>query len=141
MPLAEHHRPGAVALVAVPLTNAIRFQRFPRYGGREITRQRIAAAKRALTKQVEDAGLFGGHVAAEQPTLLERVQSIDAGVADFGYAMRMERARKWRELRAWLAALRAEERSKLLTRWRDSDYPGEPLMMRIVLQKWRSDAQ
>lgn len=128
-------RPDAVRLGNVPVPASPWFDRYQRAERSGVTPHRLAMASRALQRQVEKAGLFGGHVAASQPTPLQRVEVADGRAAQIELDMRLRRAAGWRECRRRLRDLPPAMRLDVLERWNRRIYPGNPEHLLMILKK------
>lgn len=103
----------------------MRHSKYGRAERREITPRRVAAAKVAIQREIERAGLFADEFVTQRDPLA-RVNRNEDGVLAWTQAMRATRARMWRAARRRLRALPARERSAVYERWQLGPYPGTP---------------
>lgn len=97
--------------------SALKFTTMQRPRRREVTAQRISAARRALARKVERAGLFGEHIAAELPTPEERIAGFDEAGEAFVREQRREEAKNRRASLAELETLPLELRGHAALRF------------------------
>ena len=102
----------------------LRFSRFPRYRAGAPTKQRLAAARRAIEREREAVGLFPELAPQETPE--ERIARIDDELAAHWQRMRDHQATRWRRARRWLYSLPPEQMDQILSEWRSCGWPGSP---------------
>lgn len=93
---------------------------------RGATPRRLAAARRALQREVDRMPLFADDVRKAQPTPEQRILNHDNGWAQAIKEMRKSHARKWLEGRQLLRSLPEQQRKTLLAEWNAAQYPGDP---------------
>lgn len=126
--LVEASRPGCIRLVSrlTPPTLAFDRQRRSIKDRPGITPRRIAAAKRALSKEVEAAGLFGYLLAPTQPTPEERCHQFDVAIEENSRDRRKKAAEGWWECRRLLRQFPPEARAMAMFNWGVKWQPKEP---------------
>jgi hypothetical protein len=134
-------RPGAVRLVDVPTPTRFAWARYHDPAPRPITRRRLAAAERRLRIERDKTPLFAEHVAAEQPTPEQRIAAHDAQQAEYRRRDRRQWAAQWRECRAQLAAMPADQRPQFLLAWNNGYQPKDPVSLLDALRTWRIEHQ
>lgn len=89
--------------------------------------QRLAAAKRALKKERERAGLFGEEL-MRFTTINERISIMEDGKKDFIRRMRGSDARELQEIREKFSKLSDETQDELIAYWnsKGKNYPRKP---------------
>jgi len=105
----------------------MRFTPFPKVGPDDVrvTPQRLAAAKRALQRERERAGMFVEELGPRE-TPEERIARQDAAWVAHWQRMRDRYARAWRDARRLLVSPPAEQRRQLRAEWRTCGWPGTP---------------
>ena len=103
----------------------MRFQRQSRYVETTPVNspQKVAAAKRAIKRKVEAAGLFAHEVTE---TVDSRLTSNQQAKYNHEQERRDYTAKKWREARRRLNALPPISRAGALYYWNTGTYPGTP---------------
>ena len=89
------------------------------------TVRRLAAAKRALSREQERYALFADQVAAEQETPQERIDRFDQRVLNQDRGHRDLAAKQWRWGRRQLDAVPAQTKAEILRAWNRSFAPPE----------------
>ncbi|MFB3816175.1 MAG: hypothetical protein ACE147_00810 [Candidatus Methylomirabilales bacterium] len=100
----------------------MRFSRFPRSFQRPITARRLAAARKAIQRERDKAGLFAFELPKVTPE--ERCKAWDKGADEWWTHLRDFNAKQWREGRRILFAMPAERRRTIVERWNAAPYPG-----------------
>lgn len=139
--LASVVRPGSVRLVDRPCPRAPKFERGLRWRERSSSKQRLAAAKKALANERERAGLFGDQVAATQPTPEDRIAAIDSGLEQSHAEDRTRTAQQWRQARRTLRALPEAVRGPLLFRWNAGGWPKHAVYLLGMLRTATTKAE
>lgn len=103
----------------------MRFAPFPRFERPAVTKQRIAAAARAIQRERERAGLFVDELGPRE-TPEERVARLDQEAAAYWQRLRDGHARAWREARRQLYDLPEEQKRAILDVWQRGVYPATP---------------
>jgi hypothetical protein len=103
-----------VRLVDVPAQAFLKIHHVPRWGNRDVSKARIRAAEKAISKQVNNAGLFAAAEKELQPTPEERIKRADEEAMRQQQARRQVYAQQWREARARLADLPADDRAMVI---------------------------
>src|SRR5690606_42040294 len=105
----------------------MRFTPFPKVGPDDVrvTPQRLAAAKRALQRERERAGMFVEELGPRE-TPEEHIARQDAAWVAHWQRMRDRYARAWRDARRLLFSLPAEQQRQLRAEWRTCGSPGPP---------------
>jgi hypothetical protein len=121
-------RPGAIRLTEVAEPTALRFRRWPRHPGHVngVNPQRLSAARKALAKEREKAGLFCHLVAATQPTAEQRIATTDLGIETRFREERFDRARCWKDARAKLRGIPEPNHCSVIFAWNMSSCPADP---------------
>ena len=136
------NRDNCVRLADAEAPHGIRFRRAGRARvNKGVTPLRLSAAKRAMAKQVEKAGLFGHMVAAEQPTPEERIERLDKASDEWAQDRRDYSAVRWRRARAVLLTLTEEARARCLFHWSVCGCPGHPEFLLDHLRKYTESGQ
>lgn len=112
---------------------AVRFDRYPRYLA-QATKQRLAAAKRAIQRERDAVPLFPELAPQETPE--ERIARVDAEVAAYWQRMRDHRAKQWRKARRWLYSMPEEQRKQILAEWETCQWPGSPEYLLTFMRWW-----
>ena len=119
---------------------AIRFIRFLRPKRRGISRQRLAAAKRAIASKVADAKsmlpMFRDEALAEIPTPEERIESFDDRMAEYWQNMRDLHAKHWIEARHRLRLMDATDLTRCVTAWNASAQPASSTFFLEFVKRW-----
>jgi hypothetical protein len=123
------NRPGNAKLTDMPSPTSIRRNRHRHLKGRlQIMRprtpRRMAAARQAIQRDVERAGLFAAVVPVQTPEA--RLDRLETGLYQQWRDDRVRRAAKWRECRQILRGLPTEARAGLLLSWNESGCSAEP---------------
>lgn len=111
----------------------IRYEDIPEWNNR-----RIAAAKRALKKERERAGLFGEELMRFK-SVEERQTQINERSYDFVHRMREYDTRTWREARAYYYSLSKEGRLETKQYWEGSRSPKEAFRFADLITQLRRD--
>jgi len=121
-------RPDAIRLTEVAEPTGIRFRRCPRHTGHVngINPRRLSAARKALAKERETAGLFAHLVARTQPTPEQRIATTDLNTETAFCEERVARARDWKSVRVKLRAIPEPLRHTVIFEWNVAGCPGEP---------------
>lgn len=90
---------------------------------RGIAPRRLAAAKRALTKERQKRPLFADQIEEEQGSPEERIDRIDQSMIDYDQGHRDLAAKHWRQGRRMLKEVTEETRADLIERWNASSIP------------------
>jgi hypothetical protein len=104
--------------------------RFDRYPGKTLGRdgkpskQRLTAAKKSLQRQRDKTPLFAAEIASEQPTPEERIAELDRNAEAWLDGMRALVAKSWRDSRAKLRSLPADQAFAILAEWQYGYLPG-----------------
>jgi hypothetical protein len=92
---------------------------------RGLTPRRLAAARRALSRERDRYALFADEVAAEQETPEQRIDRFDLRMLEQEQAHRDLAAKHWRWGRRQLEAVSEEIRDQILSDWNKAWTPSE----------------
>ena len=92
---------------------------------RGMTPRRLAAARRALTRERERYALFSDEVAADQESPEQRIDRFDQRSLRQDQGHRELAAKHWRWGRRQLEAVEAETRDQILHAWNRSMIPAD----------------
>jgi hypothetical protein len=95
----------------------LKITRGARIGIRGATQGRLLAAKRAIEKQIQNAGLFSEMAKASAESPEQRIANIDEWHAEMRQGLRDIEARQWREVRKTLAKLPERDRAYVVYRF------------------------
>lgn len=104
----------------------------------EWNNRRIGAAKRALKREREKAGLFGEEL-MRFTSVEERKSQINQSSTDFVERMRKLDARFWREGRAFYYSLPKEEREEIRAYWEKVPYRKEGMRFASLMTQLKRD--
>ena len=111
---------------------------FFKYEKKEWSSRRIAAAKRALKKEKEKAGLFGEELMNFR-SIDERISQIDKAKFESIQKFRDYEARTIRELRKDFRALSYEDKKDVIEYWNKSHIPKVPFRFASLLNNLKID--
>jgi hypothetical protein len=97
---------------------------------REWTHLRVKAAERAVRREADKMALFPE--LRRVRSVEERMEQMDARSDLITRRLRAGRAAMWREARAFLRALPAADRERLLAKWNTRFMPGGPAQLLSV---------
>ena len=104
----------------------------------EWNNRRIGAAKRALKREREKAGLFGEEL-MRFTSVEERKSQINQASTDFVERMRRLDAQFWREGRAFYYSLSKEEREEIMAYWEKVPYRKEGMRFASLMTQLKRD--
>ena len=93
----------------------MRFTPYPRGGRRQVTRRRLAHARRTLERERAGWGMFADQMEFETPE--ERIDRLDADLQDYFQGLRDHNAAMWRRGRRALFCLPPERHQELIQEW------------------------
>ncbi len=102
----------------------MRFSRFPRARRMAPSKQRIAAAKRAIERETASVPLFPELAPRETPE--ERIARQDEIFLSYWQRLRDHQASKWRQARRQVYALPSHQRQQLINEWNTCGWPASP---------------
>ena len=103
------------------MRHCVRYRPLPRGP----TPRRLAAAKRALSREQQRYALFADQVAAEQETPQERIDRFDQRVLNQDQGHRDLAAKQWRWGRRQLDTVPAQTKAEIIEAWNRSFAPPE----------------